>query len=54
MRIHTPRPRDLDQAPEQELDDLDFEALAEEADDGLVAPMIADDPEHDRLIDPED
>ena len=53
MRKHAKRPHEFDAVPEEELSDLDLDALAE-SDDGLIAPMIADDPEHDRLIDPED
>jgi hypothetical protein len=35
-------------------DDAEVELTADDAHDGLVPPDISDDPEHDRLIDPED
>ena len=54
MQKHPPPPLDFDQAPEEELADLELDTLALDSDDGLTAPMISDDPEHDRLIDPED
>jgi hypothetical protein len=43
--------------PTQEPDDLLADTLVPDdspAEDGLVPPAIADDPEHDRLIDPEE
>ena len=56
MRNQTPRALDLDQEPERELglDELNLDALPTETEDGLIAPMISEDPEHDRVIDPED
>ena len=35
-------------------DDTEAELLAGELDDGLVPPVIQDDPEFDRIISPED
>jgi hypothetical protein len=35
-------------------DDDDVELIADDRHDGLVPPDISDDPEHDRLIDPQD
>lgn len=35
-------------------DDDDLEPTADDRHDGLVPPVISDDPEHDRLIDPQD
>jgi hypothetical protein len=40
--------------PTPEPDDEDAELAADDRHDGLVPPDISDDPEHDRLIDPED
>ena len=40
--------------PLPEPDDSDAEQKSDEMHDGLVPPGIEDDPEHDRLIDPED
>ncbi len=40
--------------PTPEPDDADGDLLADDQQDGLVPPEISDDPEHDRLIDPED
>lgn len=40
--------------PIPEADDVDADPEAADATDGLVPPEISDDPEHDRLIDPED
>ena len=45
---------DLDQEPEQDPDDLDLDPMETDIEDGLTAPIISDDPEHDRMIDPED
>lgn len=39
--------------PEPE-DEADVELTADDRHDGLVPPDISDDPEHDRLIDPQD
>ena len=41
-------------APIGEPDEFDGAPMPIEPDDGLVPPMIPDDPEHDRVIDPED
>lgn len=53
--VHVPHtqyhPHDV---PTPEPDDVDADAEAVDAADGLVPPEISDDPEHDRLIDPED
>jgi hypothetical protein len=35
-------------------EDFDLTSLPMGLDDGTVPPIISDDPEHDRLIDPED
>ena len=40
--------------PTPEPEEVDADVAAEELHDGLVPPEISDDPEHDRLIDPED
>jgi hypothetical protein len=40
--------------PTPEPDDADADLPVDARSDGLVAPDISDDPEHDRLIDPED
>ena len=40
--------------PTPEPDDADSDAPSDDLHDGLVPPDISDDPEHDRLIDPED
>ena len=40
--------------PTPEPDDADSDAPSDERHNGLVPPDISDDPEHDRLIDPED
>ena len=44
--------------PTQEPDDLLTEPVmapdSVPSEDGLVAPLIPEDPEHDRLVDPED
>jgi hypothetical protein len=45
---------DLDEEPEQDPDDLQLDLVETDSEDGLTAPMISDDPEHDRMIDPED
>lgn len=42
--VPTPEPDDED----------DVELTADDRHDGLVPPVISDDPEHDRLIDPQD
>ena len=39
--------------PEPDEDD-EVEPAADDRHDGLVPPDISDDPEHDRLIDPQD
>ena len=54
--MHTQPVRNLnfDETPEEDLNDPDTASLVEDMDDGLVPPMIPDDPEHDRLVDPED
>lgn len=56
MRNQTRIALDLDQEPERELglDELNLDVLPTETEDGLIAPMISEDPEHDRVIDPED
>lgn len=56
MRNQTRRALDLDQEPERELglDELDLDSPPTDTEDGLVAPMIPEDPEHDRVIDSED
>ena len=54
MHIHAPRPLDFDEAPEQEPDDPEFASLTADSEDGLIAPLIPDDPEHDRMVDPQD
>lgn len=40
--------------PTPEPEEIDADDAADEQHDGLVLPEISDDPEHDRLIDPED
>jgi DNA-directed RNA polymerase subunit K/omega len=40
--------------PTPEPDDDEVELAADDIHDGLVPPDISDDPEHDRLIDPQD
>jgi hypothetical protein len=40
--------------PLPEPEDEEVEAQADDMHDGLIPPGIEDDPEHDRLIDPED
>ena len=52
MQSETRTLLDLDQEPEP--DDLELNPLARNIEDGLTAPIISDDPEHDRMIDPED
>ncbi len=54
MQNETRNPLDLDQEPEPDPDDLDLDPLETDTEDGLIAPLISDDPEHDRMIDPED
>ena len=54
MQHETRHSLDLDQEPEQDPDDLELDPLEKDTEDGLTAPMISDDPEHDRMIDPED
>ena len=44
----------LHRSPVEESYDLEPGSLSMEPDDGLVLPMIPEDPEHDRVIDPED
>ncbi len=39
--------------PVREPDESDGAPMPIEPDEGLVPPMIPDDPEHDRMIDPE-
>ena len=54
MQNETRSSLDLDLEPEQDPDDLELDPLEKDTEDGLTAPMISDDPEHDRMIDPED
>ena len=54
MQNETRRLLDLDQEPEHDPDDLELNPLAADIEDGLTAAIISDDPEHDRMIDPED
>ena len=54
MHTHPVRNLNLDETPDEELDDPEAASLTDELDKGLVPPMIPDDPEHDRLVDPED
>lgn len=44
-------PQDI---PTPEPDDVDADLPVDDQHDGLVPPEISEDPEHDRLIDPED
>ncbi len=37
-----------------DMDEAEAGSFTHELDDGLVLPFIPDDPEHDRVIDPED
>ena len=56
MQNETRSSLDLDLEPEQDPDDLELELdpLGTDTEDGLTAPIISEDPEHDRMIDPED
>ena len=54
MHISAPRDLDFDAALDDDLDLPELAFFGVDGDDGLVAPMISDDPEHDRLVDPED
>lgn len=47
-------PRKPHSTPVQEPDDSDPGLPPVAPEDGLVPPAIPDDPEHDRMIDPED
>lgn len=44
---------EFDELSEAEGGLSELEALPGDVDDGLVPPKISDDPEHDRLVDPE-
>lgn len=50
-RLSQPKPH---RTPIGEPEELDGAPIPVEPDDGLVPAMIPDDPEHDRMIDPED
>ncbi|MEO8855995.1 MAG: hypothetical protein ABI343_03305 [Burkholderiaceae bacterium] len=52
MKIHAPHRPAPEELPEVDLDDPEY-SLGADSDDGLTAPMISEDPEHDRLVDPE-
>lgn len=53
-RLTMPRPhRAAHRTPVREPDEFEGAPLPVEPDEGLVPAMIPDDPEHDRLIDPE-
>lgn len=49
----TDTPRNLDRLPLEELDDMEPGLAPVDPDEGLVPPMIPEDPEHDRVVDPE-
>lgn len=52
MKIHAPRRLAPEELPEVDFDDPEF-ALGSDGDDGLTPPIISEDPEHDRLADPD-
>ena len=43
----------LHRSPVEEPDELEPGSMPVDPDDGLVLPIIPEDPEHDRVIDPE-
>ena len=52
MQPHTPRkPHSV---PIQDPEDSEPQLPPSDPDQGLVPPAIPDDPEHDRMVDPED
>jgi len=44
----------FERSPIDDMEEAELSTLVTDFDEGLVAPKIAQDPEHDRLIDPED
>lgn len=53
-RLTMPQPhRTSHRIPVREPDESEGAPLPVEPDEGLVPPMIPEDPEHDRMIDPE-
>ncbi len=54
-RLNRPQPHHTaHRIPVREPDETDGAPMPIEPDEGLVPAMIPDDPEHDRMIDPED
>ena len=49
-RLKVPKPH---RTPMDDAEETEVAPLPVEPDEGLVMPMIPDDPEHDRVIDPE-
>ena len=54
MTRHPASALEFEELSEEDVDQSELDDLPVDNDDGLVPPMISEDPEHDRLVDPED